>query len=59
MMSKKSVNTNDKLSKNLSKRLKNVKSIDEESVISIVNLLKKFQYVENRSDSVEHKKHSE
>ena len=52
MMSKKSENTDDKLSKNLSKRLKNVKSIDEESVMSIVNLLKKYQYVENRGDPV-------
>ena len=52
MMSKKPENTDDKLSKNLSKRLKNVKSIDEESVMSIVNLLKKHQYVENRSDPV-------
>ena len=51
-MSKKSENTDDKLSKNLSKRLKNVKSIDEESVMSIVNLLKKYQYVENRGDPV-------
>ena len=59
-MSTKSENTDDKLSKNLSKGLKNVKSIDEESVMSIVNLLKKYQYVENRSDPVANiKKNSE